>query len=144
MMSGDQPPPYGPPQPVGASAPGFPSAYNSAAFPGTSYQSYPPQTFPGGQPPSVYHVQPSSASGPFMNQPGYQGYSTEPQGSSYPWDDIKTYGEQPKHTVFLLDQNRGGTSMGGGAGGAMKSCLSACSAALCCCCLWDLLTQNFC
>ncbi|KAL7389848.1 hypothetical protein ABVT39_010914 [Epinephelus coioides] len=135
-MSNDNPPPYVPPVPGGPSAPGFSSAYSSqpATFPGSPYQTF-PQTYTGGGDLSYYQgpTGPQGPPGPYLTQPGYQGYQ------SGPWEGPKMYGEQPKHTVFVVDQNYDD----GGADGA-ESCLAGCSAALCCCCLWDMLTQNFC
>ncbi|XP_036974548.1 cysteine-rich and transmembrane domain-containing protein 1-like [Acanthopagrus latus] len=143
----DQPPPYIPHPPIGPSAPGFPSAFNPqpSAFPASPYQTF-PQT--SGGDPFYYQGQMGQMGpghmpnpGPFLVQPGFQGYQSEPPGPCHSWGNPKTYGQPDKNTMFVVDQNCGSNS---GGGGAEKSCLAACSAALCCCCLWDLLTHNFC
>ncbi|XP_068601164.1 cysteine-rich and transmembrane domain-containing protein 1-like [Brachionichthys hirsutus] len=133
----EQPPPYFPLHPSGATAPSFPSAFSSqpASFPSSPYQAF-PQTY-GGQ--SYYQGSqgPTGSQGTYPSLSGYQGYPSGSGGASSPWDGKKTYGETPKQsTVFLVDQNRGAGR------GAEKSCLAACSAALCCCCLWDMLTRG--
>ncbi|XP_070773463.1 cysteine-rich and transmembrane domain-containing protein 1-like [Enoplosus armatus] len=132
----DQPPPYIPHPPSRPSAPGFPSAFSSqpAAFPGSPYQTF-PQTYTGGGDHSYYQGPPGPPE-PYQTQPGYHGYQSGPPGTSHPWDGPKMYGEPPKHTVFVVEQNRGDS------GDAEESCLAACSAALCCCCLWDMLSHQ--
>ncbi|XP_022625073.1 cysteine-rich and transmembrane domain-containing protein 1 isoform X2 [Seriola dumerili] len=147
-MNGEQPPPYRPHFPEGHSAPGYPPALISqpAAFPGSSYQTF-PQTYAGGGDHSYYHGPPGTPGlpgpmgppGAFMTQPGYPGYHGGPTGAPCHWDGPRPYGEQPKQTVFMVDQQDGG-----GGGGAENSCLAACSAALCCCCLWEMLTSHLC
>ncbi|XP_041807626.1 cysteine-rich and transmembrane domain-containing protein 1-like [Chelmon rostratus] len=132
----DHPPPYIPHPPGGPSAPGFPSALSSQP---SAFTSSPYQTYTGGGDPSYY----PGHQGAYLTQPGYQGYQSGPPGTSQPWNDPKTYGETPKHTVFVVEPNRGGAG-GGGGGGTEQSYLAACSAALCCCCLWDMLTRSFC
>ncbi|XP_044078572.1 cysteine-rich and transmembrane domain-containing protein 1-like isoform X2 [Siniperca chuatsi] len=136
----DHPPPYLPHPPGGPSAPGFHSAFSSqpAAFPGSPYQTF-PQTYTGGGDHSYYQgpSEPPGPPGPYLAQPGYQGYQSGSPGTSHPWDGPKTYGEPPRHTVFVVEQQRGVDDSG-----AEKSCLAACLAALCCCCLLDMLTGH--
>ncbi|XP_040907964.1 cysteine-rich and transmembrane domain-containing protein 1-like isoform X1 [Toxotes jaculatrix] len=140
----EQPPPYRPHFPEGPSGPGYPPALSSqpAAFPGSSYQTF-PQTYAGGGDHSYYHGSPGPSVPPgpmgppsaYMTQPGYQGYQSGPPGAPCHWDSSRPYGEPPKHTVFVVEQQNQG-------GGAEESCLAACSAALCCCCLWDMMTSD--
>ncbi|KAM7373816.1 hypothetical protein PAMP_006516 [Pampus punctatissimus] len=135
-MSGDQPPPYVP-HPQGGPV-GFPPAFSSppGTFPGSPYQAYPAQTHTGGDP--CYYQGPpghQGPSGPCMTQPGYQSYQGGPHGH---WDGHSPCEHPPKHTVFLVERDRGDEDDGAG------DCLSACSAALCCCCLWDMLTHDLC
>ncbi|XP_023257566.1 cysteine-rich and transmembrane domain-containing protein 1 [Seriola lalandi dorsalis] len=137
-MNGEQPPPYRPHFPEGHSAPGYPPALISqpAAFPGSSYQTF-PQTYAGGDH-SYYHGPPGTPGpmgppGAFMTQPGYPGYHGGPTGAPCHWDGPRPYGEQPKQTVFVVEQQD--------QGGNDDSCLAACSAALCCCCLWDMMSH---
>ncbi|KAM9348595.1 uncharacterized protein ABDE67_010645 [Symphorus nematophorus] len=151
-MSDLPPPPYVPHPPGTPSAPGFPSAYSSqpSGFPGSPYQTV-PQNCGADHP--YYQGPPGlmGPPGPYLSQPGYPGYQSGPPGASHPWDSAKMYGDAPKQSVFMVDQNRGGSGVGSGIGslssghsGGVGSCLGACSAALCCCCLWDMLTRSFC
>ncbi|XP_034033460.1 cysteine-rich and transmembrane domain-containing protein 1-like [Thalassophryne amazonica] len=140
-MSGDRPPPYGPPAPGGPSAPGWPAGFVAppTMFPGSPCQAYPAQVYAGGGNPSgpAYYQGPPGA---YMTQPGYQSYQGGPYGASNPWEGSKgghMSAPPPQNTVYVVEE-RGRDHHSSGRG--LDACLAACSAALCCCCLWDIFT----
>ncbi|XP_069395481.1 cysteine-rich and transmembrane domain-containing protein 1-like [Paralichthys olivaceus] len=129
QMSREQPPPYQPCFPSGPLAPGAPPALT---FSSSSYQTF-PQNYAGGD---QSYSRPPEPMGPFITQPGYLGYWSGPPNAPQHVGGPKPYGAQPKHTVFVVEQQDHD------GGGGEDSCLRACSTALCCCCLWNMLTSR--
>lgn len=135
-MNYEQPPPYAGPgpgyaAPTAPAYPGYPTQGYQGQYQGQGY----PVPADGANP--AYPTYQTGPPGAYPAQPGYQGYPVAPQ-PQYGWQNAPPgamYGEAPKNTVYVVEQQQRPADTG-----SEQACLTACMTALCCCCLWDMMT----